>query len=457
MAEMSPVHDLGPFDDPAMVRRLVDDGMVLFFALDGLGQVSWIGRSSSQILGRDPEAMIGTNGLDLIHPDDQDVVVATLAETARNADERILAVLRVSHADGSWVTLEFGGIDLRDAEGNGTFLVWGRSYESAGRLLEFLGSLLAGADLGALLDQVVRWTDALAPFSHSVVLRWSPDDETYRAVAHGDLPPRLGERLIVEHGSTGPWGESVRTGRIFEAPVDDLPPDVRAAAVPAGLAAVWGLPVLGPNADRPDGLLVSWRSRPGPLLATHERHLREAARLCALAFEWERGHRDLVEAATTDALTGIANRAQLVDQVHVEPGRLAALLFCDLDDFKGLNDRHGHLVGDRVLQEVARRMKAAVRSGDLLVRLGGDEFAAWCPDLADASKAAAVAERLIHSLDEPIVVDGVSHRVRCSVGIALTGPDGSRGTDIESLLHRSDEALYIAKRAGKGHWAFHAG
>jgi diguanylate cyclase (GGDEF)-like protein/PAS domain S-box-containing protein len=446
----APGEDLGPFRDPAMVRRLVDDGMVLFVALRGDGEIEWVGRSSESILGRSPEELTGTSALDLLHPDDVGVVLATLDETARNADERILAVLRARHADGSWVVLEFGGIDLRDDAGDGSFLVWGRSYESATRLTAFLEALLAGQDLRVLFRQIVDWCDGLAPYSQTVLLRRRRGAAYEAVAAASSLPQELGGGLALASADDG-WLRSLATGAAGEVPVDELPARLAAPAAAAGVHALWAMAIAGPG-DRPDGLLLSWRQRPGHLLATHARHLEAAARLAQVAFEWARTHQDLVAAATTDPLTGLANRTQLAHAVGstTEAG-ISALLFCDLDDFKGLNDRHGHVVGDRILQAVGRRFRASLRPDDTCARLGGDEFAAWCPQLSTTTEATDLAARLVDALARPIEVDGRAHEVTCSVGVTVTAP-GDEPTPLEALLHAADEALYEAKAVGKNRW-----
>ena len=446
------VGDLGPLHDPAMVRHLVDDATILFVALDGAADIAWIGRSSEAVLGRSPSELIGTSGLDLLHPDDHDILLASLAESARNADERIFAVVRVRHADGTWLTLEFGGLDRRDEDGSGTFLVWGRSHESATRLTAFLEALLTGGDLGQLLGEVVHWCDALMPYSTSIILA-RRDDGTYRCpIDAPGLPSTLGADLVVDLDATGSWRD-LAGAEVVEASLSELPEAVATAATDEGVATAWLVAIAGADPARPDGLLVSWRRRPGSLLATHRRHLQEACRLSQLAFGWGRSHSDLVTAATTDSLTGVANRTRLGQVVEADRSETSTLLFCDLDHFKELNDRHGHAAGDQVLRAVAARMQAAVRSGDLLARLGGDEFSVWCPDLAGGEVARQVAGRIIDAFALPVEVDGRAHLVRCSIGIASVSRDHGRPFDLHGAIKRADAALYRAKAAGRGRWA----
>ncbi|HEU4514007.1 MAG TPA: PAS domain S-box protein [Nocardioidaceae bacterium] len=150
--------------------------------------------------------------------------------------------------------------------------------------------------------------------------------------------------------------------------------------------------------------------------------------------------------ALHDALTGLPNRFLLADRLstaHARQertgGRGVAVLFLDLDDFKRVNDAHGHELGDKVLAEVAHRLAASVRASDTVARLGGDEFAVICED-ADAVSAGQVASRIQKGLEAPLEVDGETFVVRASVGIALSPPQ-----PVAELLRLADRAMYQAK------------
>lgn len=158
--------------------------------------------------------------------------------------------------------------------------------------------------------------------------------------------------------------------------------------------------------------------------------------------------------ANFDTLTGLANRHQF--QVHMQEcdGRPFTLFYLDLDDFKTINDLHGHLVGDEVLKVVAGRFRSAVRSGDLLARIGGDEFALLSFDHTDPALAAATAQRLIDCLRAPIVVEDISVRVGTCVGIVPAGTSNSRNMGLSRL---ADMALYAAKAGGRNTYRFFEG
>lgn len=159
--------------------------------------------------------------------------------------------------------------------------------------------------------------------------------------------------------------------------------------------------------------------------------------------------------ADTDALTGALNRRGL--QAEAEPllqrvrnrdhsGGLVALYLLDLDGFKPVNDRHGHHAGDSVLIEVAARLGAQVRPGDLVARIGGDEFVVVVEGLPDEDAARRIGEKLLQTMREPIAVQGVSCTVGATIGYALAPIDGC---EIEHLLEQADQAMYAGKQAGK--------
>jgi diguanylate cyclase (GGDEF)-like protein len=161
----------------------------------------------------------------------------------------------------------------------------------------------------------------------------------------------------------------------------------------------------------------------------------------------------LMHQATHDPLTSLPNRALLQDRLDhaVEMGKRGhspfTLLLMDLDRFKEVNDTLGHQAGDRLLQEVARRLVGELRTCDTVARLGGDEFAVLLPD-ADAVTAPMVATRLIEVLEAPITLDGQPVAIGASIGIAV---HGLHGQDADTLMRRADAAMYTAKRNRAGH------
>jgi len=164
----------------------------------------------------------------------------------------------------------------------------------------------------------------------------------------------------------------------------------------------------------------------------------------------------LTHAAQHDALTGLPNRVLFQDRLTqalatVARGNRGAVLYIDLDKFKPINDTLGHPVGDKVLQEVAQRLRACVRDDDTVSRQGGDEFVLLLQRLADPRDAARVAEKLIRSVQEPILHDGHELRVGASVGISLFPQDAR---DTRTLMKQADTALYHVKETGRGRYSY---
>jgi len=161
---------------------------------------------------------------------------------------------------------------------------------------------------------------------------------------------------------------------------------------------------------------------------------------------------ELVHQALHDELTGLPNRVLLRDRLTValqsltrRPGKALGVLFCDLDGFKDVNDAYGHPEGDAVLKLVAERFAAIIRPHDTLARMGGDEFAVVAVDVAGNGTLRHVAERLIASLEEPVITPHGQHHLGVSIGYALA----TDTMDQDSLLAQADAAMYVAKRAGK--------
>jgi diguanylate cyclase (GGDEF)-like protein len=128
-----------------------------------------------------------------------------------------------------------------------------------------------------------------------------------------------------------------------------------------------------------------------------------------------------------------------------------ALLFIDLDGFKGVNDSQGHACGDQVLVAVAQRLKSTIRVEDTAARIGGDEFLVVLGDLHDASVAATAAEKLIAALSLPIVLGEITLQVGASIGISIF-PD--HATDTDALRTLADHAMYRVKKLGKNGFAY---
>jgi diguanylate cyclase (GGDEF)-like protein/PAS domain S-box-containing protein len=167
--------------------------------------------------------------------------------------------------------------------------------------------------------------------------------------------------------------------------------------------------------------------------------------------------RQLTNSAQHDFLTGLPNRMLLSDRIgqaialaHRKKGH-AAVLFLDLDGFKHVNDSHGHLIGDKVLQSVAKRLLACVRSPDTVVRQGGDEFIVLLQELKHAQDAVFTVARLLKTVADVHYVESHEIRITTSIGISVYPSDGLDG---QTLIRHADMAMYYAKKNGSQNYRF---
>jgi len=173
----------------------------------------------------------------------------------------------------------------------------------------------------------------------------------------------------------------------------------------------------------------------------------------------EQANARLRHAATHDALTGLPNRVLLADRLRQAIARSSrhqmrfAVLVVDLDRFKAINDSLGHIAGDELLQEVARRLSALLRKEDSLARLGGDEFVLLIHEVSTPQDAEEVARKVLSQVAWPVQLAGLDVHVSPSIGICLCPDDG---VDSETLLQHADAAMYHAKKKGRNTYQFFA-
>lgn len=180
--------------------------------------------------------------------------------------------------------------------------------------------------------------------------------------------------------------------------------------------------------------------------AIHAQTMNETAQQTAL---------QMTHMAKHDFLTGLPNRMLLNDRLErsialaKRQGKKVALMYMDVDHFKHINDSLGHMIGDQLLQCIAKRLYACVRLSDTVSRLGGDEFVVLLADVEDAHGAALTAQKLIEAMAEPHLIGIHRLHVTLSIGISLYPDDGK---DIESVIRNADTAMYHAKKKGRNNY-----
>lgn len=236
----------------------------------------------------------------------------------------------------------------------------------------------------------------------------------------------------------------------------------RTHALNYGLRACWTTPVLS-SAHKVLGTLVLYHREPFVPSDEEMESVNDYARTLGIAIERHQSEERIEQLAFYDPMTHLPNRQLLLDRLGQRLAASArsrqheAVLFIDLDNFKMLNDTHGHDVGDLLLIEAARRIVSCVRETDTVSRLGGDEFVVIVENLdEDAGQAAAqvriVCDKIVAAFRQPFLLKGYVHHTTPSIGITLF--NGSMHTSVEELLRRADLAMYRAKDSGRNCYRF---
>src|SRR3954468_14865912 len=313
--------------------------------------------------------------------------------------------------------------------------------EEEGRRSRIFGELAGSIDLDEVLSRTLEAAGALEHADAALVMLPDPNGGKPLVATLG-LSVEEAER----HAITGPPDGRLARSITMSYTYPELERESSGGdgVINAGLA----VPLPGDNSTL--GYLTVFTRRNGHDYADDDvRQLETLALRAGPAIENARRFREARQLADLDALTGLHNRryfhetlARECSRAHRYNRRLGLIVF-DLDDFKDVNDRIGHLSGDAALAEAAERMRSVVRSADIACRVGGDEFAVVMPE-----SGLEQAEQLFHRLQDVISGRpiGAAGRLRISAGVAELKPDD----DSVSFFERADQALYRAKDAGKG-------
>jgi diguanylate cyclase (GGDEF)-like protein/PAS domain S-box-containing protein len=420
--------------DEVMAAAALDTVAESTFVIDGAGGNRWRSAQLRDRSGVPDHVAARTPAGERLHPEDMPLVFETFASVTPAAPATIVTRSRAVDDDDRWEWIEMTVWHRIAHEVLGGYLVQVRNLDE-GRTLE---TALSEAD-----PELLSLTDA-APVGIAVT---DPAGQiVYRNPAARELlgreVPSFGQGdwlalALPEHREplAGAFSAALREGqeRTVTAAFDEA----------GGRGPRWlRMRVRSQHADS---------QRPTGVIATIE-DVTEQVEARAELKEAEERMRHL---ATHDPLTGLPNRAALTDELEravarqERSGRGLAVLFCDLDGFKPVNDRHGHAAGDAVLATVAERMRAVVRDADFVARLGGDEFVVLCEATGATTEAVDELSRRLHdAVQAPIEVPGGSMGVGLSIGAALLTPGGRCPAD--RLLLLADEAMYQAKAAGGG-------
>ncbi len=328
-------------------------------------------------------------------------------------------------------------------------------------LLQALGAIVMIAERS---EAELRDTERIRRFRNQIlemVSHGKPLEQTLETLVRGAQALRPGVLC------------GLRLGGPLDAP--NLPPiddvarhpawkSLREQALAAGLSHLIVRPVRDSD-ERLLGALAVHHGGGRAVTSDELDSIEQMTRLAGLAIERDRWTRQLQTQAMHDSLTGLPNRRLLTDHLalavagNARSGRRAALIFLDLDNFKVLNDRHGHQAGDQLLIQAGARLRACVREGDTVARFGGDEFVVLLADLdTDAALARDTAVRLArristalaepYQLELPDAPPIPEQHCPASIGVHLI--DAGDSSALETLLDRADHAMYVAKKLGGG-------
>ena len=412
-------------------RALVEHASDATILCDATGVMHYVSPTVSSLLGLDPDEFVGRRGLSRIHPDDVERLSAVFVPVAQRPGARGSAECRIRHTDGTWRNVEISYTNRLDDKTVQAIVVnmhdvtdRRQAEQRLAQAAEQFRLAFDNAPIGVALvgerpenlGRFLRVNEAMARMlGHS---REELETKTVEDLTHPD-----------------DFGSDLEARRRFERCETDLY-EIEKRYAHADGRWVWVNAHSGLIRDElgePDYSIMQFMD------VTAKRQAEDTLR----------------HQAFTDPLTRLDNRWLFLERLPASLARARrrgthlAVFYLDLDNFKVINDSLGHGAGDRVLEEIAGRLRSVTRGEDILARLGGDEFVLVVDDLEERGEVKGIATRIEEVLQQPIQVSpDVNVRVTTSIGITIAGLDD----DGPSLLRDADTALYRAKDKGRSRW-----
>jgi diguanylate cyclase (GGDEF)-like protein len=401
----------------------------------GVGVIISVGESCHDLLGWTPDQMVGSSSTRFIHPDDQPSAIAAWVKMLDSSDGAGVWRGRYQSAWGTWVWVEtinqYGGPD--DPFVSTTMTGVAADQVSMEERLHARSQLLS------------RLSDALpvGVFQVNMAGHVTFTNDRLHVIVGVGLRATIAEQMASIADEDRPLFEAALATAFADRPVEDV--ELR-LHLPAAAGD-------GAGADRTGRDRTGVEERVcllGLRTLTDSTGVVSGAVGC-LSDVTERAQlrQELEVRASVDALTSCLNRAatlELVDRTVSAPdgGSGNAVVFIDLDRFKAVNDHLGHAAGDRLLVEVAERLRETLREGDHVGRFGGDEFLVICPGVESADQAREIAERIAIVLTSTVDIESRPVQLRASVGVAWT----TESLKADTLIAWADSAMYESKRLG---------
>jgi diguanylate cyclase (GGDEF)-like protein/PAS domain S-box-containing protein len=416
-------------EQSTLLGQAMRDAAIAMLLIAPEGSIIEVNAAACEYFGRDSATLTASTWQELTHPDDLSADLGYVNRLLRGEANSYRMTKRYMHADGTVIVGDLSVRAIRSDDGAVSVfisqIVDVTARARAESELERSQALLRGV-LDTMQDPWVLLDPVREPSTGRIVDFVYADANIAACVANG--VPReelLGRRLLDLYPEHEPRG-------LIEAYANVI---------------ISGRPLAVDDDPFPD------REDPRRILRFDNRAVRIGTQLSLtwrdVTDRYERRQR-LTRQAHHDDLTGLPNRARLRERLasvfsrSPRTGQSIALLYCDLDDFKPINDDFGHAAGDEVLRAIGGRIASSVRTQDIVARLGGDEFVAVLEGVHSAADAVAVADKVRLAVSEPITVDQATVSTTMSIGVAIASP----GDDPETTLAAADTALYVAKGQG---------
>ncbi|MFZ2269251.1 MAG: EAL domain-containing protein [Azonexus sp.] len=429
-------------ESEARFRTMSDAAPLGIFVSDAQGGCVYTNAAYHEISGLSLEETLGTNWSMAVHPDDRQRIVIAWRDAVRN-QEAFQAEVRFLRRDGKMVWTRLNAAAMRDG------------WTLRGRIQiveDITGRKAAEEELKQMQDALFEEKERA-----QVTLNSIGD-----AVLTTNLQANVTYLNLVAEAMTG-WSMESALGRPLSEVFHVVDEKTRSAVASPVERAIAEDRVVGLAADslliRRDGSEAAIEDSSAPI---HDRDGKVAG--AVIVFHDVSASRAMAQKmshlAQHDFLTGLPNRVLLTERLTRAIGQAQrhhkqlALLFLDLDYFKNINDSLGHVIGDQLLQSVAQRLVAGVRTTDTVCRQGGDEFVILLAEIERPQDAAQVAEKLLGSLVLPHKVEGHELHVTISIGISIYPNDGNNA---ETAIQNADTAMYYAKSNGRNNYQFFTG